>query len=160
MTPEERKLKIKRYGKGFSMLSETLADIPHKSWKFKPTPSEWSIHEIILHLADSETNAAQRARLLAVEPGRMVMAYDQDKWAVELKYQEQDVDDALKLIKLVRKTTWKWLKTLPDATFEHTVIHAEYDTPYSFEKWLSIYPEHIPSHIEQIKNNYELWKQQ
>ena len=105
MTSDERKLKIKRYGKGYAILKDTLADIPYKVWKFKPTASEWSIHEIILHLADSETNAAQRARLLASEPGRTVMAYDQDKWAINLNYQDQDVEDALKLIKIVRKTT-------------------------------------------------------
>jgi hypothetical protein len=160
MSPEERKLKIKRYGKGYAMLKETLADIPRKAWKFKPAPSEWSIHEIIIHLADSETNAALRARLLAAEPGRAVMAYDQDKWALRLNYHDQDVEDALKLVKAARKMTYKWLKTLPDEVFENTVLHAEYDKPYSFEMWLALYSEHIPGHIEQIKNNFELWKQQ
>jgi len=160
MSPEERKLKIKRYGKGYAMLKETLADIPRKAWKFKPAPTEWSIHEIIIHLADSETNAALRARLLAAEPGRAVMAYDQDKWALRLNYHDQDVEDALKLVKAARKMTYKWLKTLPDEVFENTVTHAEYDKPYSFEMWLSLYSEHIPGHIEQIKNNFELWKQQ
>jgi len=160
MSPEERKLKIKRYGKGYAMLKETLADIPRKAWKFKPAPTEWSIHEIIIHLADSETNAALRARLLAAEPGRAVMAYDQDKCALRLNYHDQDVEDALKLVKAARKMTYKWLKTLPDEVFENTVTHAEYDKPYSFEMWLSLYSEHIPGHIEQIKNNFELWKQQ
>ena len=160
MSPEERKLKIKRYGKGYAMLKEALADIPRKAWKFKPAPTEWSIHEIIIHLADSETNAALRARLLAAEPGRSVMAYDQDKWALHLNYHDQDVEDALKLVKSARKMTYKWLKTLPAEIFENTVIHAEYDKPYSFEMWLALYSEHIPGHIEQIKNNFELWKQQ
>lgn len=158
MTPEERKLKIKRYGKGFAMLEKALSAIPRKAWKFKPAPADWSIHEVIIHLADSETNAAMRARLLAAEPGRAVMAYDQDKWAASLNYHDQDTADALKLVKYARKTTYDWLKTLPDEIFEHTVIHSEFDKPYSFEMWLSIYPEHIPGHIQQIKNNYKLWK--
>jgi len=160
MTPEERKQKIKRYGKGYALLKEALADIPRKAWHFKPTPSDWSIQEIIIHLADSETNAAMRARMLAAEPGRAVMAYDQDKWATNLNYQEQDARAALKLVNYARKTTHKWLKTLPDAVFANTVTHSEYDKPYSFEMWLSIYPEHIPGHIEQIKKNFELWKKQ
>ncbi len=160
MNSKERKLKIKRYAQGYQLLWEALKDIPRKSWKFKPAPSEWSIHEIIVHMADSETNAALRARLLAAEPGRAVMAYDQDKWALNLNYHEQDVDDALKLIKFIRKFTAEWLKTLDEAVFANTVTHAEYDQPYSFEMWLSIYPEHIPGHIEQINNIYALWKQQ
>lgn len=158
MTSEEIKLKIKRYGSGFDLLRETLSDIPRKAWKYKPSPVDWSIHEVIVHLADSEAMAAMRIRLMAAEPGRTMMAYDQDKWAVNLNYQDQDVDDALKFLKFTRKTTFKLLKSLPDPVFENTVIHPERDTPFSFERWLSIYPEHIPSHIEQIKNNYELWK--
>ena len=158
MSREERRLKIELYGKGVAMLKETLEDIPRKAWKFKPAASEWSIHEVIIHLGDSETNAGLRARLLAVEPGRTVMAYDQDKWALGLNYHDQDVDDVLKLLKFVRRTTYNWLLTLPDEVFEHSINHPEYDKPYTFDMWLTVYSEHIPGHIEQIKNNYELWK--
>ncbi len=160
MNAEERKTKIKRYGNGFDLLRETLSEIPRKAWKFKPSPSDWSIHEVIIHLADSEAMAAMRVRTLAAEPGKTIMAYDQDKWAVNLNYLEQDVDDALKFLKYIRKTTYKLLKSLPEQVFENTVVHPERDTPFSFERWLSIYPEHIPSHIEQIKNNFDLWKKQ
>ena len=160
MKPEERKEKIERYGQGYAMLKAALKKIPRKAWKFKPAPTEWSIHEVIVHMADSETNAALRARLLAVEPGKPVMAYDQDKWANSLNYHEQDVDDALKMIKFARKTTYDLLGLLPDSAFENTVVHPEFDKPYTFEMWLSIYSEHIPGHIEQIKNNYKLCKKQ
>lgn len=158
MNSEERNEKIELYGKGFEMLMETLKAIPREAWKFRPAPGEWSIHEVIVHLADSETNSALRARLLAAEPGRVVMAYDQDKWATALNYHDQDVDDALQFTKYARLTTYKWLKTLPDEIFFHTVIHPEYDEPYSFEKWLNIYVGHIPGHIAQIEANYEAWK--
>ena len=158
MSPEERAAKIELYNKGFKLLKETLHDIPRKAWKYKPAPNEWSIHEIILHLADSETNAALRARLLAVEPGKTLMAYDQEKWAAGLNYHDQDVDDALKLVKFARRTTANWLKTLPEEVFKNSVVHPEYETPFTFDKWLAIYSGHIPSHIEQIKNNFELWQ--
>lgn len=160
MTSVERKQKIKRYGNGFDLLKETLRSIPRKAWKFKPSAADWSIHEVIIHLADSEAMAAMRIRTLAAEPGRTIMAYDQDKWAVNLNYQEQDVDDALRFLKYIRKTTYKLLKSLPDPIFNNTVIHPERDTPFGFDRWLSIYPEHIPSHIDQINNNYKIWKEQ
>ena len=156
----ERNEKIELYGHGFEMLLGTLNAIPREAWKFKPEPKEWSIHEIIIHLADSETNSALRARLLAAEPGRAVMAYDQDVWAKTLDYHRQDPDDALQLLKYARLTTYNWLKTLPEQVFSHSVIHPEYQEPYTFEKWLNIYSGHIPAHIEQIKNNFALWQQQ
>lgn len=123
MNRMERDGKIEQYGRGFDLLLETLNAIPREAWKFKPAPDAWSIHEVIVHLADSEGNSALRARLLAAEPGRTLMAYDQDRWAVALNYQDQDVDDALQVTKYARLTTYKWLKTLPDEIFTHTVNH-------------------------------------
>jgi len=159
MDKQERNQKIDLYGKGFEMLLDVLDEIPREMWKFKPAPAEWSVHEVIIHLADSETNAALRARKLAVEPGGLLMGYDQDKWAVELNYHDQSTDDALQVTKFARLTTYNWLKTLPDEAFTHSVRHPEYDDPYTFEKWINIYSAHIPGHIEQIQNNYKLWKE-
>ena len=158
MDEQERNEKIELYGRGYDMLIETLKDIPREMWKFKPEPKEWSVHEIIIHLADSESNSALRVRKLIVEPGGMLMGYDQDKWAIELNYHEQNTDDALEVLRLARKTTYELLKRQPDEVFTHSIIHPEMSEPYTFEKWLNIYPKHVPGHIDQIKNNYKIWR--
>ena len=85
MNKQERNEKIELYGRGYDLLKATLAESPAEAWKFKPEPTEWSVHEIIIHFADSESNAALRARKLIVEPGGTLMGYDQDKWANELE---------------------------------------------------------------------------
>jgi hypothetical protein len=160
MNREEINEKIELYGRGFDLLTTTLAEVPKEAWLFKPEPKEWSVHEIIIHLADSESNAALRARKLAVEPGGRLMGYDQDVWANELNYHDQIYEDALQFVKYARLTTYNWIKTLPDEVFTHTVVHPEYDESYTFEMWLEIYSSHIPGHIEQIKNNVKLWRKQ
>ena len=73
MTAEKRLEKIELYGHGFELLTAALAEVPKEAWQFKPKPTEWSIHEIIIHIADSEANAAMRARMLAAEPGGFIM---------------------------------------------------------------------------------------
>jgi hypothetical protein len=158
MNQQERNEKIELYGKGFELLTEALKDILHEMWKFKPEPREWSVHEVLVHLADSESNAALRARKLIVEPGGMLMGYDQDRWTVELDYHDQSYEDSLEIVRLVRKTTYELLKRQPDEVFDHWVKHPEYDEPYTFEQWIDIYSEHIPGHIEQIRNNYKIWR--
>jgi len=160
MEKQERESKIELYGKGFGMLVDVLQGIPRDMWQFKPAPREWSIHEVIIHLADSESNAALRARMLIVEPGGTVMGYDQDQWADALNYHEHDLEDALEIVRLARKTTCALLKKQPDEIFEHIVMHPEYNEPYTFENWLNIYSAHIPGHIEQIMNNYKIWRDQ
>lgn len=158
MDQAERSQKIEEYGRGFDLLSAALARIPREAWDYKPAAEEWSVHEILVHLGDSESMAALRVRKLIVEPGSTLMGYEEGKWAAALDYQSQDADDALQLIKLARLTTYRLLKTLPEETFGHSVKHPEYKEPYTFEKWLNIYAHHIPDHVEQIKKAYEAWK--
>lgn len=158
MNAQERNEKIELYGHGFSLLKVALAEVPQEAMRFKPVPTEWSVYEIIIHIADSESNAALRARKLIVEPGGTLMGYDQDAWANTLHYHEHNLEDALETTRLVRKTTYELLKRQPDEVFKNTVKHPEYNEPYTFEKWIDIYSAHIPGHIEQIKNNVVLWK--
>jgi hypothetical protein len=153
MNREERNEKIELYGRGFSLLKAALAEVPQEAMKFKPAPTEWSVHEIIIHIADSESNAALRARKLIVEPGGTLMGYDQDTWADALHYHDHNLEDALEVTRLARKTTYELLKRQPDEVFTHSVVHPEYEAPYTFEQWINLYSAHIPGHIEQIKEN-------
>ncbi len=159
MNTQERNEKIELYGRGFDLLKAALAEVPKEAMKFKPESKEWSVHEIIIHIADSETNAALRARKLIVEPGGTLMGYDQDKWAIELNYHDMDLEDALEATHIARKTTYALLKRLPEEVFSHWLKHPEMEGQYSFEKWINIYSGHIPGHIEQIQNNMKLWKE-
>ena len=39
------------------------------------------------------------------------MGYDQEKWTVDLEYHDQSYEDALEIVRLVRKTTYELLKS-------------------------------------------------
>lgn len=158
MDKKERNEKIELYGRGYDLLKAALAEVPQEAMLFKPEPKEWSVHEVIIHIADSESNAALRARLLMVGSGGTFMGYDQDEWAISLKYHEHSIEDALETTRLVRKTTYELLKRQPEEVFSHSAKHPESEDPYTLEKWINIYSAHIPGHIEQIENNVKFWK--
>ena len=153
MNTQERNEKIELYGRGFDLLKAALAEVPAEAMKWKPEPKEWSVHEIIIHIADSETNSALRARKLIVEPGGTLMGYDQAQWADVLNYHDHNLEDALEVTRLARKTTYELLKRQPEEVFTHAIIHPEMNEPYTFDKWIDIYSRHIPGHIEQIREN-------
>ena len=160
MNRDEINAKIEEYGRGFDLLTAALAEVPQEAWSFRPALDEWSVHEIIVHMADSESMSALRARKLIVEPGSMLMGYEEAKWADALDYKEQSVENALEIIRLARQSTYELLKRQPDDVFTHSVTHPEYpDAPYTFEQWLNIYARHIPDHIEQLKRSYQVWKE-
>ena len=158
MEPDAINAHIEKYGRGFDLLTNALTKIPREAWSFRPAPNEWSVHEIIVHMADSESMSALRARKLIAEPGSTLMGYDEANWADVLGYKEQSVEDALEIIKLARKSTYELLKRQPDEVFTNSVTHPEYpDEPYTFEQWLEIYSRHIPDHIDQLDRTYETW---
>lgn len=158
MDQAEFQRSIKKFGKGYSALKKVLKQIPEKAWDFKPAKEEWSIREIIVHLVDSESNAMLRARVLYAESGRTLMAYDQDLWATKLDYSGANTKTSLQTLKWVRKFTYEWLQGLDIKNFGNTAKHPEYKQPYTFEKWLEIYSNHIYGHIDQINHNVEVWK--
>ena len=157
MTAEERREKIETYGRAPELLDEALKQFPPAMWQFKPAPDRWSIHEIIVHLADSEANSYVRARRLIAEPGQPVMAYDQDVWAQKLNYHAQSTKEVLELFRWLRKTTYQLIRALPESAWSNSAVHPEYGT-YTFERWLDIYERHTAGHIAQMRKNYEAWK--
>jgi hypothetical protein len=158
MNSEERNRKIEEYGAGYDMLAAAVAEIPREAWTLKPAADEWSVHEILVHMGDSESMAALRLRKLVVEPGTTLMAYEESKWAGALNYNDQSAEDALQIIKLARQTTYRLLKSLPATVFEHSVTHPEMSEPYTFDTWLGIYARHIPDHVDQMRRAYDAFK--
>ena len=157
MTPEQRQRKIESYGNAHAVLVEALKEFPREMWQFRPAPGEWSIHELIVHLADSEANSFVRCRVFIAEPGKTVMAYDENQWARALKYQEQNTDDALELFKSLRRSSYMLIKSLPESAWSHTIEHPENGT-MNFEDWLDTYDRHVPDHVAQMRGNYEAWQ--
>ena len=159
MDNTEREALIESYGSAFDDFVAALKAIPKEAWLFKPAPKEWSVHQVIVHLADSETNAYLRARRLIAEPGGTLMAYNQDVWADKLDYHGTNTDEALEVTRLVRKLTYDLLKRVTEEVWDHSVLHPESPEPYTFEKWLRIYAKHPRVHADQITENYRLWKE-
>ena len=75
MQPQGRQKKLEAFGRGPNFLSEALRKCPKKMWLYRPVTGRWSIHEIILHLADSEAEAYVRCRQFIAQPGSPALVY-------------------------------------------------------------------------------------
>lgn len=157
-TITERRSQIESYGRAYEQIVAALAEFPKEMWQFKPSPERWSIHEIIIHLADSEANSFVRARVFLAEPGKTIMAYDQDKWAKSMNYQNLDTDTALDLFRALRKSTYELICQAPAEAWDKMIVHPEAGL-MTMDNWLDVYEKHIPGHIDQMRKNFEAWKQ-
>lgn len=157
MTHDERRRKIESYGRAYDQLAAALKEFPREMWQFKPAPDRWSVHEIIVHLADSEASSYLRCRFFIAEPGKPVMPYDQDVWTQKLDYHAQSTEDALQLFRWLRKMSYDLIKNLPESAWSSHLQHPEH-ADYTFDRWLDIYERHTGSHINQMRKNLEAWK--
>ena len=156
MNPEERAKKIETYGAAYPLLVSALERFPREMWQYRPAPDRWTIHEIVVHIADSEANSYIRCRRFLAEPGSTVLGYDEDRWARELHYHDQSIDDALVLFHWLRHKTYTLIKNLPEAVWSNTVKHTESGV-MTLDDWLDTYERHVPEHIEQMQANYADW---
>ena len=159
MTAEHRKTKIETYARASDQLTEALGGFPRKMWQYKPGPNRWSIHEIILHITDSEANSYIRCRCFLAEPGKTIMAYDENQWAVLLRYHQQSTTDALELFRLLRRMSVHLIQTLPEQAWSNTIVHPEAGK-MTLEDWLNTYTNHIPEHIRQMQATHSAWMAQ
>ena len=149
--------KIEEFGSYAVILPEVLREFPREMWPYKPDADHWCVHEIILHLLDTELNFYVRYRACAAEPGKTIMPFDQDKWSRALRYVDKDVDDAIGALRWAIRANHELLKSLPEYVFENTVIHPERGTR-TLDQLIEVYFGHIPHHIGQMRKRLGEWK--
>jgi hypothetical protein len=156
MTIDERRQKIAVYGSAHDMLLKAMERYPREMWHFRPTPQDFCIQEIFLHITDSEANSFVRARHLVAQPGSAVSAYDEFGWAKALRYEGQSVEDAVELFRWLRGNTHKLIRDVPEAVWENSVQHPE-NGMVTMASWLDTYTRHVPEHIAQMEGVYQSW---
>src|SRR5574342_1394445 len=157
LSPDERGTLIQRYADGPARLKAALATVPVEALKWRPAPGEWSAHEVVVHCADSETNAAARIRYLAAEADPLIPGYDEAEWARRFDYHDHPLEPALALVEAVRANTAALIRRMREETWQRVGRHNELGR-YSTEDWLKIYAEHLEIHARQIEANVSAWR--
>jgi DinB family protein len=157
VSAEERSQRIERYARGPALLREALERVPEEARQWRPGPGKWSVHEIVCHCADSETNGAGRIRYVVAEKEPVVVGYDQEHWARAFDYHSLPVDTALRCVEGVRAHTAALIRRLPAEAWSRQGRHTE-SGAYGAEDWLRVYAEHLEKHAGQIDRTYAAWK--
>jgi hypothetical protein len=139
-------------------LCASVREFPRRMWFFKPTATRRSIHEMVLHLADSEAVDYIFCRQV-IATGCASGTPNVEPWMDKLGYFHQGTREALKIIHSLRNATSKLLHTVPEVCWAIVAIHPIYGE-LTFEDWLGRQERHIPDHIQQMRENYAIWSRQ
>lgn len=156
---QNRIRRIESYGSAHQVLVDALERFPREMWQYRPEPDRWTIHEIVVHITDSEANSYVRCRRLLAEPGSTVLGYDEMRWARELHYHAQSTDVALELFKWLRRASYLLIKDAPAPVWSNTVVHSDSGS-MTMDEWLDTYDRHVREHIEQMQGVYDDWLRQ
>ena len=152
-----REALIAQYAEGPGRLRRALARVPEEARAWRPAPGEWSAHEVVVHCADAETNAAARIRYVLAEKDPVVVGYHQSQWATVLDYDRHPLEPALAVVEAVRANTVVLLRQLPAEAWAREGRHTE-SGRYTAEEWLRLYAEHLEIHARQIEQNLVAWR--
>lgn len=106
------------------VIAELAGDVGEERARWKPAPDQWSILEVVTHLADEEVEDF-RARVDATlhRPDDAWSPIDPEGWAIRRRYNEGSLPEALARFQRARADSVAWLSGLasPDwgAVYRH-----------------------------------------
>lgn len=139
------------------LLPAVVRDIPDDDVRSKPASGAWSILEIVGHLADEEEfDFRERVRLTLADPALLWPAIDPEGWAVERRYNEQQLADVVARFVQLREQSLQWLRSLEQPDWNRMHEHPQFG-PFRAGDILAAWVAHDYLHLRQIsKRLYEL----
>jgi uncharacterized damage-inducible protein DinB len=89
----------------------------------RPGPGDWSILEVVVHLADSDAISIDRMKRMLTEDNPQLLYADETAYVERLHTHEQTLEDALTLLEVGRRQFARVLRKLPDEAFKRGGTH-------------------------------------
>lgn len=112
-------------------------------------PNEWTVKQIVHHLADPHMNSFLRMKLTLTEDNPVWRSFDPDK-LVELADYDRPAQDSLMLLASLHRRWVSLFESLQESDWQRawlTVAGRE----ITVESQLQTYANHSQAHLEQIK---------
>jgi len=149
---------IEEYNRGYAMLREAIEGLTEDELRFKPSSEQWSIHEIIIHVTDSELSSTHRLRRVLAEDEPILVSFDQNAFTNHLSYDLSDREQYMLLFQMLRSSMQPILDHLTEEQSKRVGVYED-DGAYTFEQLLGYRVQHIQGHIEQIERVREAYRQ-
>lgn len=122
-------------------LSEEQLDIPVRK-------GEWTVRQIIHHVADAHLNGYLRMKLILTETKPILKPYDQDAWAT-LADSRSLIQASMQMITGLHERWADLLSSLSDSDWSKEGVHLE-NGLVKLDDLLGVYVNHGQTHLDQI----------
>ena len=122
-------------------LSETQLDTRYRNW---------TIRQIVHHIADSHVNSYVRFKWTLTEEQPTIKAYDESRWAALEDSRSGDIDAPLSLLDDLHVRWVQLLRSMTAAQFARSFTHPETGKSITLNAALCYYAWHGKHHTAQI----------
>jgi hypothetical protein len=112
-------------------------------------PGKWSAVAVVQHLADSDLVVGWRSRHILAEDRPAIQGYDQDAWALRLRYADADLATALAQLRGLRTANLRLWRSLTPTELAREGLHSERG-PESVDRLIRLAAGHDLVHRRQI----------
>lgn len=113
-------------------------------------PGEWSVQQIVHHLADSHMNSVIRLKLILTMERPPLQAYPQEIWAELADVDQTPIDDSLSILRGLHHRWAAVFESLEEHQWQRIGLHTE-DGEVSVHDLLVSYANHCEIHLDQIR---------
>jgi hypothetical protein len=131
-------------------LERLIKGVPTSKLRKRPAPDQWSVSEILAHLADAEIVGGFRMRLILGAPGTAIVAFDQDSWVTSGHYEKRDPRQSLEQFRVLRAGHLAMLKFLAPEQWKHYGMHSERGQE-TIEHIVRMFAGHDLNHLQQVE---------
>lgn len=145
---------LDRFGRALPAL---VAEVDAEQARWKPEDGNWSILEVVTHLADEEVEDFRiRLRMTLETPLEPWPKIDPTGWARERQYNDGVLAEALQRFVAERQQSVAWLGGLGDPDWSSAYQHPRFG-PIRAGDLLSAWAAHDALHLRQVaKRMYQL----
>ncbi len=145
---------IEAYAAGGATLRRAVQGLARDDLLARPGPGDWSIQELVIHLADSDAIAIDRMKRILTEDNPPLLYADETAYVDRLLPDEQSLEDALTLFDVGRKQWSLVLRKLPDDAFSRQGTHNRAGI-VTLGGMIASYSKHFDDHLVFLRAKRE-----
>jgi uncharacterized damage-inducible protein DinB len=145
---------VDRFESAGQQLRNAISGLNKSQMQERPGPGHWSIHELVVHLADSDSIAIDRMKRVITEETPQLLNADETAYVERLFAHDQSLNDAIDLFDIGRRQFAIVLRKLSPDNFQRAGVHNTAGK-VTLQQLIEIYCDHFDHHMNFLSQKRE-----
>ncbi|WP_163855326.1 DinB family protein [Paenibacillus elgii] len=141
---------IEAYLHTHEQLKQAIEGLSENQLKWKATPEQWSVTEVLSHLADHNIVVSFRIRELLSGSAAQLPAFKQDPWVSSVRANESSADDILDVFRALLVFNSQLFRRLTGEDWSKSGVNFKGET-VTLEQAVQAFINHVQTHLRQIE---------